>query len=213
MVGRPVFEVLTRQPAGAAPAEFDRVFQTGEIQQSEQEVTLGGEVRSFRLSKIPMRLDGDAITHVITIGEDVTDSRGGAGPDHAEREAGRDRAARGRASCTRSTTRSPPSAPASPRSRQLEDAPGDHAARANTSRSSTGRWSAAAGSSDGLLDFSRPKGQTQGPRRLNALVDETLFLLKHHQRFKRLTVDRELDAGPAAHHRQRGAAASRCSWP
>ena len=28
---------------------------------------------------------------------------------------------------------------------------------------------------------------------LNALVDETLFLLKHHQRFKRLTVVRELD--------------------
>jgi two-component system NtrC family sensor kinase len=34
---------------------------------------------------------------------------------------------------------------------------------------------------------------------LNALVDETLFLLKHHQRFKRLTVARELDLSlPAA---------------
>ena len=75
VVGRPVFEVLTRQPAEQLRAEFDRVFRTGEIQQSEQEVTLGGEVRYFRLSKIPMRLDRDAITHVITIGEDVTDSR------------------------------------------------------------------------------------------------------------------------------------------
>ncbi|MGH7580888.1 MAG: PAS domain-containing protein, partial [Gemmatimonadales bacterium] len=75
VVGRPVFDVLTRQPAEQLREEFDRVFRTGEIQQSELEVTLGNEVRVFRLSKIPMRLDRDAITHVITIGEDVTDSR------------------------------------------------------------------------------------------------------------------------------------------
>ena len=75
VVGRPVFEVLTRQPAVELRAEFDRVFQTGEIQQAELDVTLGGEARSFRLSKIPMRLEGDAISHVITIGEDVTESR------------------------------------------------------------------------------------------------------------------------------------------
>ena len=49
------------------------MFETGEIQQTEQEVTAGGETRRFRLSKIPMRLDGDEITHVITIGEDVTE--------------------------------------------------------------------------------------------------------------------------------------------
>jgi signal transduction histidine kinase len=46
---------------------------------------------------------------------------------------------------------------------------------------------------DGLLDFSRPKAKTKGRVVLNALVEETLFLLKHHQRFKRLTVTRELD--------------------
>jgi two-component system NtrC family sensor kinase len=46
---------------------------------------------------------------------------------------------------------------------------------------------------DGLLDFSRPKGKAKGRVILNALVDETLFLMKHHQRFKRLTVTRELD--------------------
>src|SRR5512133_1849354 len=75
VVGRRVFEVLTRQPAEELRAEFDRVFQTGEILQDELGVTLGGEVRSFRLSKIPMRLGGDQISHVITIGEDVTESR------------------------------------------------------------------------------------------------------------------------------------------
>ena len=35
VVGRPVFEVLTRQPAEELRADFDRVFQTGEIQQAE----------------------------------------------------------------------------------------------------------------------------------------------------------------------------------
>ena len=67
--------VLTRQPATELKAEFDRVFETGLIQQVEIEVMQGQEVRYFRTTKIPMRLDGDAITHVITIGEDVTEWR------------------------------------------------------------------------------------------------------------------------------------------
>ena len=51
---------------------------------------------------------------------------------------------------------------------------------------------------DGLLDFSRPKAQAAGGRSsLNALVDETLFLLKHHQRFKQLQVVRDAGARPA----------------
>ena len=45
---------------------------------------------------------------------------------------------------------------------------------------------------DGLLEFSRPKATPKQPVSLNALVDETLFLLKHHQRFKQLTVVRRL---------------------
>ncbi len=70
-----MFEVLTRQPADELKAEFDRVFETGEIQQTELEVAPGGYLQYFRLSKIPVRLDGDRITHVITIGEDVTEWR------------------------------------------------------------------------------------------------------------------------------------------
>ena len=48
---------------------------------------------------------------------------------------------------------------------------------------------------DGLLDFSRPKGQRKAPLPVTSLVDETLFLLKHHQRFKRVAVERELAPG------------------
>ena len=53
VVGRPVFDVLTRQPPAQLRAEFDRVFETGEIQQTEQEVTARRRDPPFRLSKIP----------------------------------------------------------------------------------------------------------------------------------------------------------------
>jgi signal transduction histidine kinase len=48
---------------------------------------------------------------------------------------------------------------------------------------------------DRLLDFSRSRPDRPEPAAtdLNAVVEQTLLLLKHHQRFKRLTVERQLD--------------------
>jgi two-component system NtrC family sensor kinase len=54
---------------------------------------------------------------------------------------------------------------------------------------------------DQLLDFSRPKNlhPSPGPTDLHQLLDETLLLLKHHQRFKRLVVERHFASDlPAA---------------
>ena len=45
---------------------------------------------------------------------------------------------------------------------------------------------------DGLLDFSRPKATARQQVNLSAVVEDALFLLKHHQRFKRMTVERAL---------------------
>ena len=78
-------------------AEFDRVF----AHRRDPADRAGGRPSGTRratsgMSKIPMRLDGDAITHVITIGEDVTELARGAAADPAEREARRDRPARRR---------------------------------------------------------------------------------------------------------------------
>src|SRR6267378_6085796 len=67
-----VFEVLDRQPRELLKREFDRVFQTGEIQTVEMDSQATGEARHYRITKIPMRTDGEDISHVITIGEDVT---------------------------------------------------------------------------------------------------------------------------------------------
>ena len=74
-IGRTIFDVLHRQPAALLKREFDEVFASGRLQQFQMESTATGDVRTFRISKIPMRLDDDRVTHVITIGEDITDWR------------------------------------------------------------------------------------------------------------------------------------------
>src|SRR5256885_1574415 len=74
-VGREIFDVLDRQPRDLLKREFDRVFDTGELQQVEMESQASGEARHYRITKIPMHQDGGAISHVITIGEDITEWR------------------------------------------------------------------------------------------------------------------------------------------
>jgi len=194
VMGRLVFEVLTRQPASELRAEFDRVFQTGEILQEELDVTLGGEVRSFRLSKIPMRLGGDEITHVITIGEDVTESRRIQGQIMQSEKL----AAIGQLAAGVMHEINNPLATISACVAAIE---GRVNTLAGSEKSAVDEYLEIIDKEvdrctrivDGLLDFSRPKGKAKGRVALNALVEETLFLLKHHQRFKRLTLVRELD--------------------
>ena len=48
---------------------------------------------------------------------------------------------------------------------------------------------------DGLLDFARPKHGAKRPLAINEVIEQTLFLLKHHERFKRLSVARDLTEG------------------
>jgi two-component system, NtrC family, sensor kinase len=198
VVGRPVFEVLTRQPAAELRAEFDRVFETGEIQQTELEVILGGESRHFRLSKIPMRLDSDQITHVITVGEDITEWRSIQGQImQSEKLAAVGQLAAGVMHEINNPLATISACVAAIEGRLREASPPapveEYLAIIEKEVDRCTRIV------DGLLDFSRPKGKSKGPVKLDSLVEQTLFLLKHHQRFRRLTVQRELDpAVPAA---------------
>jgi two-component system NtrC family sensor kinase len=196
VVGRPVFEVLTRQSADELREEFDRVFRTGEIQQSELEVTLGGQTRHFRLSKIPMRLEGDEISHVITIGEDVTGWRNiQARILQSEKLAAIGQLAAGVMHEINNPLATISACVAAIEGR-LEGAGPAAAAIASAVdeylRIIDKEVDRCSRIVDGLLDFSRPKGTSKAVVELNALVEETLFLLKHHRQFKRLKVVRQL---------------------
>ena len=46
---------------------------------------------------------------------------------------------------------------------------------------------------DGLLDFSRPRSAIKEPTDLNAVIEQAIFLLKHHSRFKDVRVQTLFD--------------------
>ncbi len=74
VIGRNVFEVLAKQPKGKLRQEFERAFRTGKIERIEQRTTDDdGTTTHWLVSKVPMRdRETGEITHVITVGEDVT---------------------------------------------------------------------------------------------------------------------------------------------
>jgi two-component system NtrC family sensor kinase len=170
--------------------EFDEVFATGRLQIFQMESTASGELRTFRISKIPMRLDDGPVTHVITVGEDVTEWREAQDRfAQAEKLAAIGTLAAGVmheinnplatiAACAEGLEFS------------LESVPEPLREGLRMIQSEVQRCK---GIVDSLLDFSRPKASDKSLVDVNAAVERTLFLLKHHTRFKKLTVRVELD--------------------
>ncbi len=74
VIGRDVFQVLAKYPQGRLRQEFERAFLTGQLERIEQRTTDdNGAPKHWMVSKIPMRdRETDEITHVITVGEDIT---------------------------------------------------------------------------------------------------------------------------------------------
>jgi two-component system NtrC family sensor kinase len=74
VLGRNIFDVLTKQNRELLQREFSKVFATGQIQRIEQEtVTHDGDTHHWLISKIPMSAgDGNQVSHVITVGENIT---------------------------------------------------------------------------------------------------------------------------------------------
>jgi two-component system, NtrC family, sensor kinase len=195
-VGREVFAVLDRQPRALLKREFDRVFETGEIQQVEVETQTPGDRRYYRITKVPMREDADDISHVITIGEDVTEWR------QAQRRLAETEklAAVGQLAagvmheinnplatilaCTEALGLRTETLPAGER-----EAVEEYFKIIDTEVQRCRRIV------ESLLDFSRPKAGQMQRVDVNQVLEQTLFLLKHHARFKRLDVVRTLTAG------------------
>jgi two-component system NtrC family sensor kinase len=202
-LGRPIFDVLHRQPAEVLRREFQDVFDSGDLQQFHLESTASGEVRTYRISKIPMRLDDEQVTHVITIGEDITDWREAqdriaqteklaalgtlaAGVMHEINNPLATIAACAEATSIRVDAENRRLGPVATELREALDLVTHEVQRCKRI-------------TDTVLDFSRPKPATKSLVDVNAVIDRTLFLLKHHPRFKRLAVAVEADRtiGPA----------------
>lgn len=74
VLGRNIFDILTKQPRQKLQPEFERAFITGKIERIEQRTAdEHGIIKHWLVSKVPMRdKQTGEITHVITVGEDIT---------------------------------------------------------------------------------------------------------------------------------------------
>ena len=184
-LGRTIFEILHRQPAESLKREIDRVFATGELEQFETESRASGEARTYRISKIPMHLhEGDDVTHVITVGEDITEWKEALQRvGQAEKMAAIGQLAAG---VMHEINNPLATISACAESLTLELGELEYLKFIDAEVERCKRII------DGLLDFSRKRSVAKELVDVNATVDRTLFLLSHHARFKRVRVTKVL---------------------
>ena len=202
-IGRTIFEILHRQPAELLRSEFESVFETGQMQQFTIESSNFGEPRTYRISKIPMSLvDEKEVSHIITIGEDITEWKSAeARFAQAEKLAAIGTLAAGvmhEINNPLATIGACAESLALGIDEQTLELPRDNADTRESLSLIEHEVMRCKGIIDGLLDFSRPKSTTKAPIDLNLVIDKTLKLVKHHPRFRRVTVGVQKDSALAA---------------
>jgi PAS domain S-box-containing protein len=187
-IGKSVFDVLYRQPKDRIRSELKEVFETDEIHHYEVESTASGERRHYRLTKVPMHVSGtDEVTHVITVGEDITEQKRIADRiSHAEKLAALGQMAAGvmhEINNPLATITAGVDAV-----RESVDVESEEAELLSMMETEVERCKRIARD---LLSFSRPPPSEKGPVDIQETVEETLKLLQHHDRFKKISVQRE----------------------
>jgi two-component system NtrC family sensor kinase len=191
-LGRSVFDVLHRQNRELLRREFDEVFSSGRVQVYE---SYGEDERHYRITKIPMRLGDGDISHLITIGEDITEWKSVQGQiAQSEKLAAIGQLAAGimheinNPLATIGACVDAVQGRAEDLGPQVLQAVGEYL---NIMDSEVERCKRIV---NGLLDLSRPRGGEKKLTDVNVVVEETLRLLKHHDRFKHLGLRRELES-------------------
>ena len=195
VLGRNVFNVLARQPRRVLEDEFTGVFRNGDMVRVEQESWFDGQRKVWKISKIPMRVDNAEVTHVITVGEDVTEQKKmNEAIIHAEKLASIGRLAAGVvheinnplatiAACSEALTA---------RVEDLDDASitDDFGEYLQIIRDEAFRCKTITNS---LLEFSHQRQAEKLTVDVNQIIEQTLQLIKHHPRLGKLDLSKELD--------------------
>ncbi len=192
-LGRQIFEVLHRQPRELLRREFDEVFASGRIQVYE---SLGEDGRQYRITKIPMRQDDREISHLITIGEDITEWKDVQGQiAQSEKLAAIGQLAAGIMHEINNPLATIGACVDAVSGRAEDLGPEVRAAVDEYLTIMDSEVERCKRIVNNLLDLSRPRGSAKIRQDVNGVVEETLLLLKHHDRFKALHLERELAPG------------------
>ena len=199
VIGRNVFEVLARYPQGKLSREFQRAFATGKIERIEQRTTGDdGSTKYWLVSKVPMRdIESGEITHVITVGEDVTmrvEAIHAVG--RAEKLAAVGRLAAGVVHEINNPLATISACAESLEARVYEGAFGDSDDAADLKeylsliRSEAFRCK---GITTGLLDFSRVRTGDRHPIEIAEVLKSSANLLNHQKRGNKIEIELEIE--------------------
>jgi two-component system NtrC family sensor kinase len=198
VIGRRVEEVFSRMSRERLTEEFEQVFASGELLRFEQESVVDGVKHYWQISKIPMRLNGEAgkVTHVVTLGEEITEQKKmNETIIHAEKLAGIGRLASGVVHEINNPLATIAACAAALQSRLGEisqmppDVRVDFDEYLKIIHDETFRCKTITNS---LLEFSRQKQAEKIEHEMNYLVEQTLQLVRHHPKFRSLQIVREL---------------------
>jgi two-component system NtrC family sensor kinase len=195
VLGKNVFKVLSRQPRRLLEDEFVDVFRSGDMARMEQESWYEGQRKVWKISKIPMRVDNAEVTHVITVGEDVTQQKKmNEAVIHAEKLASIGRLAAGVvheinnplatiAACSEALIA---------RVDDIQETAlhEDYNEYLKIIRDEAFRCKTITNS---LLEFSHQRQAEKNAADINQIIEQTLLLVKHHPKLGKMKVVKELD--------------------